>query len=1162
MAFPSGIGFAQTPAQRLLPGSIPGVVPQLLPVGVLPATQQLQLAIGLPLRNQDALTNLLEQLYDPASPRFHQWLTPEQFTTQFGPTTADYAKVMHFAQTHGFTITREHSNRLLLDVTAPVTNIEQAFHVKMRVYQHPTENRTFYAPDTDLSVESDVPILHVSGLDNFSLPRPLGLQFTGQPANSAQGVTPYNGSGPDGLYMGNDFRAAYVPGVTNTGAGQYIAIIDVGGPYYARDVYMYETNAGLSTNIVVTNIFCTLDSYWTNALTTGTVNEGEEVLDIDMAMSMAPGATILNYEGASDDVFNRIAVDNKAKQMTLSYGFGLDANNYQSFQEFLAQGQAMSQASGDGGADLNGGTGLTGNPYATIVGGTVLTMTGTGGAWESDVTWSGSGGGISGYGIPDWQQGVATSQNQGSTVYRNYPDVAMPAVNIFTVYENGTIIGGTGGTSCASPLWAGFMALVNQQAASEGKTAVGFINPAIYRIGKGPSATYDSCFHDVTSGNNFNSQNPTRYPAEPGYDLCTGWGTPTGSNTINALAGVGTNDFAVFTTPALLNVVRGSVSITTISVSPMNGLSGDVNLSISGLPAGVGAVFSSPTTTSGSLLTLTVSNNATIGPATALITATSGGLTHTLNLDLNIALPIPGETPVNLASFFNRTGIYTDGRTFSDGLDDDGNAYSANLLGPSPGWNGVNFNLGPANAADTIVAGGQTITLPAGNFTSLLLSGTAVNGSQSGLTFTVTYTDGSTANFTQSVSDWANPQNYPGEFLVANMAYRDTSGGTKDLNTAVNLYGYSFTLNQTKTIESVKLPSNADVMLFAITLANDTAPVSLASYYNRAGMYTDGTTFTNPATGGLDGVGDAYSATLLGGSLIWTNAIFDFGPPNVTNVVSAAGQTVPLPPGKYSVLRMLATGFEGDQAGEPFTVTYSNGASATFTQSLSDWYTPQSYAGEAEAVTMGHRNVSNGTADNRTFYLYGYSFNLNGSNTVQSLRLPSDGDVAVLAISLVPHWPPVFAASPFTEPGIEAGQTYSANMAASAVDLNGAPLTFAKVSGPAWLAVSAGGVLSGTPLSANVGTNSFEVSATDPTGSSTNATMLINVIPAPPIISAISFQNTTLLLTWTGGIPPYQVQMTTNLADPDWVNVGSPVDSDSMTINPTNDATFYQIYGQ
>jgi hypothetical protein len=731
----------------------------------------------------------------------------------------------------------------------------------------------------------------------------------------------------------------------------------------------------------------------------------------------------------------------------------------------------------------------------------------------------------------------------------------------FIYINNGSTVD-IGGTSESSPLWAGFMALVNQQAATVGNPPVGFINPAIYQMGKGPASIYTNCFHDITVGNNFNSQSPNQYSATAGYDLCTGWGTPTGSNTINALAGVGTNDFTVSATPTLINTLRGGVSISTISVIPMNRLSGAINLSISNLPAGVSAAFGSVSVTTNTVLTFTVGNNAAPGTFAPVITATSGGLTHSLTLNLTIAMPIPGETQVNLATSYNRAGIYSDGRPFAAGLDNGGNAFSANLLGPAPVWNGANFALGQANVADAIAAGGQTITLPAGNFSALLLLGTGVNNGQSGLTFTVTYTDGSTSSFTQSFSDWAGPQHYPGEFLVENMAYRNTGGGTKDLNTEVNLYGYSFTLNPAKTVKSLTLPSNSNVLLLAITLANDTAPISLASYYNRPGMYTDGTTFTNPATGGIDGVGSAYSATLLGGSLMWSNAIFDFGPPNVPDVISAAGQMVSLPTGTYFTLRMLATGVEGGQTSQHFILAYTNGASTTFVQSLSDWYSPQNYSGESEAVTMGHRNISDGTADDRTFYLYGYSFNLNSTNPVQSLQLPANGDVVVLAISLIPHWPPAFTANPLSEPGIEAGQPYSGTIGGSAVDLNGSSLTYAKVSGPSWLTVAPNGALSGTPLSPNVGTDSFVVSATDPTGVSTNATMTIKVTPAPPIILLVSLNGANLMLSWAGGIAPYQIQTTTNLVNPNWIDLGNPVSGNNTTIIATNAEMFYQVAGQ
>ena len=166
--------------------------------------------------------------------------------------------------------------------------------------------------------------------------------------------------------------------------------------------------------------------------------------------------------------------------------------------------------------------------------------------WSSETTWNwyitnpphtnSSGGGISvNYTIPGWQQGINMTTNHGSTTMRNVPDVALTADNIYVIADNGTGYS-AGGTSAASPLWAGFTALVNQQAVANGgeTNTIGFINPAIYAIGK--STNYTADFHDITTGNNTNLVSHTNFFAVPGYDLCTGWGTPTGQNLINNLA--------------------------------------------------------------------------------------------------------------------------------------------------------------------------------------------------------------------------------------------------------------------------------------------------------------------------------------------------------------------------------------------------------------------------------------------------------------------------------------------------------------------------------------------------------------------------------------------------------------------------------------------------
>jgi uncharacterized repeat protein (TIGR01451 family) len=138
--------------------------------------------------------------------------------------------------------------------------------------------------------------------------------------------------------------------------------------------------------------------------------------------------------------------------------------------------------------------------------------------------------------------------------------VALTGDNVYVIYNNGTT-GNFGGTSCAAPLWAGFTALMNQQAAAGAKPPVGFLNPAIYAIGKS-NLNYNSIFHDITNGNNFNSSSPSKFPATPGYDLCTGWGTPIGTNLINTL-----------TTPVFVPVlVNAGSALVAEGCPPTNGV--------------------------------------------------------------------------------------------------------------------------------------------------------------------------------------------------------------------------------------------------------------------------------------------------------------------------------------------------------------------------------------------------------------------------------------------------------------------------------------------------------------------------------------------------------------------------------------------------------------
>ncbi len=156
----------------------------MTPVGRLDAAKHLGLAISLPLRNAEGLTNLLREIYDPSSTNYHHYLTTEQFTERFGPAPSDYQTVADFMTSNGFAVTRTYTNRLILDVDASVADIERTFHVNLRVFNHPTESRTFFAPDTDPTLDEGIPIS--------------GSGWAGQLRAAASGQSPRSSCGPAG----------------------------------------------------------------------------------------------------------------------------------------------------------------------------------------------------------------------------------------------------------------------------------------------------------------------------------------------------------------------------------------------------------------------------------------------------------------------------------------------------------------------------------------------------------------------------------------------------------------------------------------------------------------------------------------------------------------------------------------------------------------------------------------------------------------------------------------------------------------------------------------------------------------------------------------------------------------------------------------------------
>jgi kumamolisin len=599
----------------------------------------MKLVLVLPLRNQAGLDQLLKDIYDPASPSYRKFLTVEEFTEQFGPAQQDYDTLRQWAEKNGFTVVGTARNRMNLEVSAPVAAVESALHVSMGQYQHPTENRTYYAPDREPTVDLPFALWHIAGLDNYSIPRAALVRRSLAVKSAAT-----TGSCPEQSFCSSDMRAAYYAGSSLTGTGQSVGLLEYGGTDLA-DLQTYYSNIGQTNNVPIT----LLSTDGTPASCTyPDCDDTEQTLDMTQALGMAPGmASLVMYVGSTDvAIFNAMAtaVPLNAQLSSSWTWYPPDPSTDDPyFKEFAAQGQNLFQAAGDGGA-WNSSSFIypADDGNITSVGGTDLETNGPGGAWSSEAAWIDGGGGISPdkYAIPSWQTTTASGCSQCSVTYRNGPDVSANANFTFYVCadQSGCTANLYGGTSFAAPMWAGYLALANQQSLENGGKPLGFINPALYSIGL--SSSYDSDFHDVTTGSN-------GYSATTGYDLATGLGSPNQSGLINALIGlVNVPGFGLTSSVAKLTEVQGSTGTVTITSTATNGFDSAISLSVTGQPAGVTVTFSpaSITGSGNSTMTVAVGASAAVGTYHLTVTGTSGSITESVSIALSVTKAAPNYT--------------------------------------------------------------------------------------------------------------------------------------------------------------------------------------------------------------------------------------------------------------------------------------------------------------------------------------------------------------------------------------------------------------------------------------------------------------------------------------------------------------------------------------
>ncbi len=504
------------------------------PIGRLSPTQIMKLDVVLPLRDPEGLKNFLSELYDPASANYRQFLTVEQFTERFGPSQQDYDTLVRFAKAKGFTVTGGTRDGMELQIKGPVSVVEAAFHVTMRTYPHPSESRIFYAPDLEPTTDLPFPLWHVSGLDNYSIPHPMFSKKSDANRGASSHAT--TGSGPSASFLGSDMRAAYYGGTALTGAGQNLGLFEYEGTDLA-DLNTYYKNVGQTNKVPITLL--STDGTSTSCTAKSGCDDTEQTLDMTQALGMAPGlASLVMYIGSVDTAIISAMTTHNPLPTTIGCSWGWTPADPSTldpyFEKMSAQGQNFFAASGDSSTWSRRNEAWPADDANIVsVGGTDLETSSAGGPWKSETAWSDSGGGISPdkIAIPSWQKlaGVITSTNKGSTTYRNGPDVSANANFTFYVCADQTTCTANeyGGTSFAAPMWAGFIALVNQQLVSQGKPTIGFLNPTIYA--QNITSAYSTDFHDITSGKSGS------YSAVTGYDLVTGWGSPK-AGLINALA--------------------------------------------------------------------------------------------------------------------------------------------------------------------------------------------------------------------------------------------------------------------------------------------------------------------------------------------------------------------------------------------------------------------------------------------------------------------------------------------------------------------------------------------------------------------------------------------------------------------------------------------------
>ena len=529
---PAQVSLRRPVADSLPPAAFPGCL-----IAPAPATERVQVTLSLQPRDPAGLSAYADAVSRPGSPLYHRWLTPQQVGERFGASVADRKALADYLAAKGLAVTLVAPNGMAVLAEGPAAQAEAAFGTKLAYYRGVDaatgERRSFRANASAVSLPTRLAAVvgNVSGLETLSRPRPRVTSLTPAQVNGLYNLTPAHNSGYNGQ-------------------GRNVAISNFDGfrlsnvPLFITKYGLPKPSAGAGSNISTVVVG--------TAAGPGTA-QGEGDLDIEMVIATAPLANIRIYDSTNDlvGVLTREATDNWADVVTESYGWSLSASTAQACHNqhlaMTAQGITYSAASGDSGTDMTPYSYPNYDPEVLQVGGTVADVNATTGARNTEVGWSGSGGGwvyntLSWNVLPSWQKGngVPTNINR-----RLVPDIAFHADGTSTayayyIYYNGGLTTFSG-TSCASPLFAGAMGVVEQRLAAAGKSPrQGRLQDYVYGQ-NGVSTVYT----DILSGSNgrlpktanSNTLNGSTSSAHIGWDYVTGWGPIDFDAFYNALLG-------------------------------------------------------------------------------------------------------------------------------------------------------------------------------------------------------------------------------------------------------------------------------------------------------------------------------------------------------------------------------------------------------------------------------------------------------------------------------------------------------------------------------------------------------------------------------------------------------------------------------------------------